>query len=243
MYSKGWSSKVQNSYSEKDKDSGTYDNSEWVEKQKNRIRSISEEIEVSKERNKLLIDEVEKIEKDTVSVLDLGGGFGLSYHPLRISTSKKINYNIVEVPRVVDSAASFYEGHRELFFYEKLSSFQNQVDLCYIRTSLQYFKDWKTTLEELCEKEPSRIVLCDTAAGPISTFLTYQYWGDEKIPYWFINSEELIEVIESKGYTCTQKDISQDITNNKSFEGLKKYPEKNRIKTLLNFVFEKNENK
>jgi len=239
MYSKGWSSKVQDSYSKKDNDAGSYDNSDWVEKQKTRIRNISDEIEISKERNKLLISEIEKIEKNSVIILDLGGGFGLSYHPLRSQTTKNLKYNIVEVPKVVDSARTFYKEHKELFFYKELSSCTEDIDLCYVRTALQYFKDWKATLEEICEKKPDKIVLCDTAAGPINTFLTYQYWGDEKIPYWFINSVELIKTIEAKGYKCIKKEISQDITNNKSFEGLKKYPEKNRIKTLLNFVFEK----
>ena len=243
MYSKGWSKEVLSSYSEKDPDSGTYDNRDWVEKQKKRVTNISEEIEISIKRNKLLIEEVEKIKNKELCILDIGGGFGLSYLPLRESTKKSLDYNIVEVSRVVEAASSFFKDHGELSFFEKISRVEKEIDLCYIRTSLQYVDNWKKTLEEICDKNPRTIVLSDTAAGPINTFLTYQFWGEEKIPYWFINSKELISLIESKGYQCTRNEVAQDITKNKSFDGLKNYPKENRIETLLNLVFEKNEDK
>jgi hypothetical protein len=64
MFSKGWSQKVQSSYDQKDKDSGSYNNSEWVEKQKLRIDNLASELEVSKKRNHIIIDIVRKTRKD-----------------------------------------------------------------------------------------------------------------------------------------------------------------------------------
>ena len=242
MFSKGWSQKVQSSYGQKDKDAGTYNNSEWVEKQKLRIDNLASELEVSKKRNYIIIDIVRKTNKDNITILDFGGGLGLSYHPLKASTDKKLDYNIVEVSKVVEAGRELYKNHNELSFYSNLIDVKKEIDLCYIRTSLQYVASWKDTLEKISKLSPSKIVLADTAAGSIETFMTYQFWGKEKIPYWFISTQDIIEHMSSLGYNCVDKHDAQNIEKNKSFSGLKKYPEKNRIKTLINFTFEKNEN-
>jgi len=239
MYSKGWSDKRYKNRDNLDRDSGTYNNSDWVDKQVKRILNFEKEKKLSVERNNIIIQEVENNKNNIVRIIDYGGGLGLSYMPIRSSTEKHLDYNIVEVSKVVDKGREIYNDNSEVRFFNNIDEIVKSPDIFYIRTSLQYAKDWKGILEKACKLGSKKIIIVDTAAGDIETFLTYQLWGDEKIPYWFINKKELIKKIEKHGYICTHDKISQSIEDNVSFIDLKKYPESFRIKELVNLMFDK----
>ena len=77
---------------------------------------------------------------------------------------------------------------------------------------MQYAKDWEVVLESMTNLSPKNIILSDASIGKIKTFLTFQSWGSEKIPYWFINENELIEKVTSKNYRVLIKEVSKNIS-------------------------------
>ena len=175
--SNGWINSIYSSYDEIEDGAGTYDNVEWINKQKYRVENFEKEKEISIARNSLLINFVNSLEKDCVQIVDYGGGFGLSYLPLVASTNKRIKYHIVEVPGVSKEAAKLYADNEDVSFYSNFSDLKNlDFDIAYIRTSLQYAKDWIQVLDSLTSLSPENIVLSDASIGEIETFLTFQAW-------------------------------------------------------------------
>jgi len=238
MYSKGWSTEIYQKYEQLKTDTGTYNNDDWVKKQIKRVKNFDKEEKVSTHRNQLLLSQVEKMPFDNITVIDFGGGLGLSYLPLKAAGYDNIKYKIIEVPKVVLEAKRIYENDENISFHESFNEIDTCPDIVYIRTSLQYAKDPLGILSKIADFKPKKIVLCDTSCGDIDTFLTYQLWGDEKIPYWFLNKEEIVKTLSKKGYAKKSEKVSQSIESNESFKDLKKYPKKHRIKTLINFIFE-----
>tara|TARA_A100001515_G_scaffold89742_1_gene71352 strand:- start:19 stop:747 length:729 start_codon:yes stop_codon:yes gene_type:complete len=236
--SNGWITVIHNNYDDIKNTPGTYDNTDWVDKQKNRVQNFEKEKEISISRNIFLIDFVNKMKADKVRIVDYGGGFGLSYLPLVSKTDKKIEYHIVEVPGVSTAASKMYADNKDIFFYSSLLDLNNlDFDIAYIRTSLQYAADWKWVLESLADLSPKNIILADASIGDIKTFLTFQSWGSEKIPYWFINEKDLVETLVNKNYKITKREIARDITKDVSWETQRAYPAEYRIDSLVNIVF------
>ena len=236
--SNGWINVIYNSYSEISLDLGTYNNDDWINKQKNRVKNFDKERDITIKRNKLLIDTVNSIEKRKISILDYGGGFGLSYLPLIESTDKNIEYHIIEVPKVSNAASEFYSNNQSISFSHCFQeACKKEYDIGYIRTSLQYANDWKLVLKSISSFMPEKIVLSDASIGNIKTFLTFQSWGSQKIPYWFINEDELIKTITSLGYLLEKNSISRDIRYDDSWKTQRKYPKEYRIDSIKNLIF------
>ena len=236
--SNGWINSIYSSYDEIEDGAGTYDNIEWINKQKYRVENFEKEKEISIARNSLLINFVNSLEKDCVQIVDYGGGFGLSYLPLVASTNKRIKYHIVEVPGVSKEAAKLYADNENISFYSNFSDLKNlDFDIAYIRTSLQYAKDWIQVLDSLTGLSPENIVLSDASIGEIETFLTFQAWGSEKIPYWFINEKDLIDKVASKNYKVSMREVARNISEESSWKTQRDYPVKYRIDCLINLIF------
>ena len=226
----GWKNVVYNSYSEPPKEIQSYDNDTWVKKQINRLKNIDQELDVLKHRNYLLIDRVNQYDKNSISILDYGGGIGLTYFSLLASTDKTIDYNVVELPSICKSgkelAINFYEDIPEI-----------KVDIVYIRTALQYSQDWKKTLSDLIKCNPKYIVLAHLSAGNIPTYLTLQMWGDYLIPYWFINKEELDDCILGMNYKKISDCMSYDMTEDYGWKTYKDFPKSLRLEQLVDIMY------
>ena len=181
----GWKNVTYESYKDLPKGVGNYNNEAWVEKQLSRIQNIGNELEQLKERNKLLIDYLNKQEQKEITILDYGGGLGLSYISLVSSTRKKLNYHISELPFVCDAGRKQFP--KSIHFHEDIPRI-SKLDILYIRTSLQYAEDWKKDLKNLLDNNPKNIIFSHLSSGNIPTFLTLQIWGDYLIHYSYYSS-------------------------------------------------------
>jgi putative methyltransferase (TIGR04325 family) len=241
MYSKGWSNKIYFSYDDLQSKIESYDNDDWVAKQIFKVKSFYKEKELILSRNSLLLSHVQKLNSEKITIIDFGGGLGLSYLSLKAAGYDKITYKIVEMPKIVRAGKKYFNDDENISFYDRLEDVNHSPDIFYIRTSLQYTINPFDTLLKIANLNPKKIILCDTSCGEIDTFLTHQLWGNQKIPYWFLNKEEIIKILLKVGYTLKEESVGQIIDSNKSFDTLKNFPEKYRIKQLLNLIFE-NEN-
>jgi putative methyltransferase (TIGR04325 family) len=233
MKSYGWKNVAYDSYDDLPKDIQSFDNHAWTEKQLNRLNNIDEELDTIRSRNLLLINYIKKYKKNNISVLDYGGGIGLTYFSLLASTDKRIKYNIVELPSICKAGKRRLDG--AINFYEDIPNIN--VDIVYIRTALQYSKDWKKTLSDLIKCNPKYMILAHLSAGKIPTYLTLQKWGDYSIPYWFIDENELYEHIEQYNYDISHLERPYSIDKNEAWETHKALPENLRLTKLLDIVY------
>lgn len=237
MKTYGWKNIVYKNIKELPTSAGTYDNKEWIQKQIHRVNNFEKEINIAIERNQSLIKLVSKIKKEKITIVDLGGGFGLSYLPLKAKTKKILDYKIIEGNQVSNSARLFFKDNKDLSFFDDFKSFK-EIDIFYIRSTLQYIHDWKKTIEKIINTKPTHVVFSHLAAGDIDeNFLTIQIWGDQEIPYWVIKEEEVINFFTQNGYDLTNKSISEDITKNTLWKTFTDLPVKKQIESTISLSF------
>tara|TARA_Y100000592_G_scaffold18799_1_gene28752 strand:- start:8419 stop:9117 length:699 start_codon:yes stop_codon:yes gene_type:complete len=203
----------------------------WVDKQSNRIKNLDKELYLIKRRNSFFIDLLKKYNK-APSVLDFGGSLGTSF----FSVSNLVNkYYIVETEKIVKAGNNL--GVDNLTFFNSISN-TPQVDIVYIRTSLQYSPDWRKTLEELLAKKPRQVILSHLSAGDIDTFLTIQNWGDMQIPYWFINLKEIKTLFLERGFKLMKEQDSLILKEcPKTWASIRKFPKSKRLEKTVDISF------
>src|SRR3990167_644091 len=145
--------------------------------------------------------------KEMVNILDIGGGFGVSYIELiKRTLLKNFNYTVCETN-------SFYEYYQaNPFFKEKkiiiLNSLE-KISLPYqfliFGSVLQYFEDYETQLKNIITQAqfPNYILMTHTPITNFSTFATAQVnMSNRKIPNWIFNIHSLLELFKKNGYEC-----------------------------------------
>ena len=233
--SHGWKNVTYASYDDLPKNVQSYDNEIWAQKQIDRLKNIEKELDTIKDRNSLLVEYINQYSKNNISILDYGGGIGLSYFSLLPHTDKTIDYSIVELPSICDAGKN---ANVPIKFYQNIP--KTKFDIVYIRTALQYTKDWKKTLRDLTRCNPKYIILSHLSAGNIPTYLTLQIWGDYLLPYWFINIDELNSHIENNDYKNSLIYNSYKMKQDFGWKTYKYFPDDLRLENLLDIVYTEN---
>jgi len=202
----GWKNVAYNSYDELPKNVQSCDNETWTQKQIDRLKNIEEGLGAIKDRNTLLIEYVNRFDKNNISILDYGGGIGLSYFSLLPHTDKTVEYSIAEVSSICDAGKN---ANVPIKFYKHIP--KKEFDIVYIRSALQYSENWKKTLSDLVKCNPTYIIFAHLTVGDMPTYLTLQMWGDYLIPYWFINEQELFDHIGKYSYNIYHLENSYGI--------------------------------
>ena len=144
--------------------------------------------------------------KKQVNILDFGGGLGIGYMTLAESISAdldKIEYTIVDVPEVCQSGLHLHAGRNLMFTAELPTS--TKYDLIHAASSIQYIEHWQDLLAKFAAFKPRYILLSDIFAGYIKPYVTLQNYYESKIPHWFLNLVELLEIFSSHGYRLAMK--------------------------------------
>jgi putative methyltransferase (TIGR04325 family) len=141
--------------------------------------------------------------RDTVSILDWGGGIGHYYsYSKALLPELGLDYHCYEVPalcrlgRTVLPAAHFHEGTDTLA--------GSRFDLVISSSSLHYFRLWRETACALADRTEQflHVARLQTVESSPSFVVRQRPYGQ---PYntefvsWFINRRELIECIERAG--------------------------------------------
>ncbi len=162
---------------------------------------------------------------ENLRIVDLGGGMGGAYLYLVSagSPASKIRYFVMEVEAVSQLASPLLASHENLSFHAApITEFQ-EADMVYISSALQYFEDFRKTLRMIAGWKARHLVMDRLAAGGIPTFLTRQKTiPGASIPYWFINRDELIEVLGGE-YTLEHEEDARPV------EPMENFPEKYRL--------------
>ena len=162
--------------------------------------------EFHKQRNTLLPVTVAMMLEniDSVRVLDFGGGLGIGYMTLIESIPdflNKVDYTIVENQEVCDIASKLLE---DVNFTSTLPV-SSSYDLIHASSSLQYIEHWQDVLVKFTLFNPKYILLSDVFAGNIKPFVTLQNYYESRIPHWFLNLQEVLDVLKEHGYHLIMK--------------------------------------
>ena len=136
-------------------------------------------------------------------ILDFGGGLGVGYLQVAaaLPRASRIEYHIVETERVCDEGARLYAGDARVRFHRSVPAGLRDIDVLHVNSALQYVDDWRGLLATLCGLEPRFVLLVRCSAGDTPTFATAQTTlQGSRIPYWFLNLDELVGLLAGQGY-------------------------------------------
>jgi putative methyltransferase (TIGR04325 family) len=136
-----------------------------------------------------------------LTVLDFGGGLGLTYASLlkAIGDPHGLEYHVVENPEVCAAGRREFEDDRRIFFHDSIPDLRG-VDIVHAQSSIQYVEDWKGVMRRLLGYGARTIVLTDVPAGEFPTYASAQNYYGSRIPCWFFNAEEFSSTAEAGDY-------------------------------------------
>jgi putative methyltransferase (TIGR04325 family) len=135
-------------------------------------------------------------------VLDFGGGMGISFLQLcaALTEPTRLEYHVVETPRLCAEGERLHAGDMRIRFHATLPTLPDP-DIVYVNSALQYVRDVPELVKTLCSLAPKFILLVRCSAGTTRTFATAQVTlPGKRIPYWFLNLEELAAQFRGLGY-------------------------------------------
>ncbi len=140
------------------------------------------------------------------TVLDFGGGLGISYAQILKSVGKaeNVKFFIVEKEAVCKAGSKFFKNNKQVIFLNSLPKIK-KIDLIHLRSSLQYMEDWKNVLAKLVEYKPSFFLFIDLFAGNVPTYVTLQNYYGKKIPCQFLNINDVIKEMKKNGFEVLYK--------------------------------------
>lgn len=146
-----------------------------------------------------------------VRVLDFGGGMGVTYF-VALSTLPEppaLDYHIAESRGICRAGATLLKDTEGVHFHEALPDHLSDVDVIYVNSALQYVRDYAGLIDRLARYRPRFVLYARLAAGKVPTFVTAQHnVPGSVLPYWFINLQEIVEIMKRSGYTLIFKAYS-----------------------------------
>lgn len=236
-----------------------YDDDSWVKSQIDRIkRDIinNEQHSILNESELYIMNSIVPVmDLDTINIVDFGCSVAILYidYFYKLKINRKIIYNGIDTTNITNTNNILYNGensiisnipYHNLFFYSyddinTINTIINNnsytgIDIFFSRSGIQYI-NWKIFLCYLCMYiTPSVIVLFDVpTVTDIPSYFTLQLFGGFKIPYSFVNENELLYTINDMGYNI------DTICNNNNMKKswFDKLPDKYMATHTKNFVF------
>lgn len=188
------------------------------------------------------------VEHNQLSILDFGGGLASQYLTLSaaIPNLDKFNFTIIETQNTCEHAKNKLNNFKNLNFYPDLDSLKKsntntKFDIIHIGSALQYIENWKELLSTLLELKPKFLVLSDTMAGEINTFVTTQYYYGKYIPTWFWNINEFVNEIENFNCKLIHKSLYMGkFFGKRNILPMDNMPINNQLKHACNLIFKCN---
>ena len=143
---KGWDSNIYESYEELPPTKSLLSNA-WVDKEFSRLPLSKKDLKIVKKRNSLLLEYINKGD----CVLDFGGSLGFSYLACE---DESLKYHILETESICNMGEKLYQNVK----FHSIIPTNLDLDILYIRTSLQYSQNWIVTLKKLLENKPKLLV-------------------------------------------------------------------------------------
>jgi putative methyltransferase (TIGR04325 family) len=139
----------------------------------------------------------------SLCVLDLGGGLGASYVYLvnSLPAESRIEYHIVELPRICEEGSRIFKDYPGIQFHSSLPADRIVPDIVYSNGALQFMPDYRGAIETLAGYGAAFILLADLPADDIPTFASVQTNVGAGVPVWFFNLQEIVKMVVERGYS------------------------------------------
>ncbi|MCW3062147.1 MAG: hypothetical protein JWQ02_3968 [Capsulimonas sp.] len=139
--------------------------------------------------------------KDSLSMLDWGGGFGHYYQIGKaLFPNLQLDYHCKDVPVLIE------HGRRLLpqaTFYDDDECLKRSYDFVMASTSLHYSEDWRGTLQGLANAATGHVYITrlPITEGPAFVFVQrpYRYGYNSEYISWCLNRKEFLDAAESHG--------------------------------------------
>jgi putative methyltransferase (TIGR04325 family) len=166
--------------------------------------------------------------ENKIKVLELGGGMGIGFLSMKACLGNDIDldYCIIETPLTCKGGRELFEGNDQIRFFEDFPSDLKSVDIVFVKSALQYFKDYKEVLKRLASYKPRYILFIKLSAGENLTFVTAQRNLPGTVtPFWFFNIKEVITIMSSLGYSLIFRGVLDRAYNQDNFFSRVSYKE------------------
>ena len=153
---------------------------------------------------------------DTVSVLDVGGGLGVSFIDLMFSLpGKPVSMTVMELPETAARGRELFRDCKGISFIDTFPGPAAKFDVIYFGSSLQYFEDYRGILEQAMDLKPGLVVIADTTMGEGATFVAAQVnMANRVIPRMVFNLPEVVGLFVSKGFGLLHKSVNPEGAHN-----------------------------
>jgi len=138
----------------------------------------------------------------TISVLDVGGGYGEAFLSLKAALpARDLRVTVVELPATVERAAEVFSDDPGIRFFDRIPEGNEKFDAVHFGSSLQYFENYREILDRVIALNPGLIVISDTTMGEAETFVAAQVnMAGRAIPRLVFNRAEVTGHIVSQGF-------------------------------------------
>lgn len=145
-----------------------------------------------------------------MSILDVGGGLGTTFIDLKFSLpTKSIAVTIVELPSVVEVAREIFQKYPDIRFVSAFPKGDGYFDVIYFGSSLQYFENYISILQDSAALGPEFVVIADTTIGPAPSFACAQInMHGRVIPRMVFNMSELVATFAQHNYHLVHQSIN-----------------------------------
>jgi len=153
---------------------------------------------------------------ETVSVLDVGGGLGVSFIDLMFSLPRKpVSMTVMELPETASRGRELFRDYKGISFIDTFPGPAAKFDVIYFGSSLQYFEDYRGILEQAMNLNPGLVAVADTTMGEGPTFVAAQVnMANRVIPRMVFNLPEMVELFISKGFCLLHKSVNPQGADN-----------------------------
>jgi len=175
----------------------------------------------------------------SVNILDFGGGTGAAFVHVLASVPSwlEIKFDVVETASACELGQQLFANESRINFHTTLPERDNHFDLVHISSALQYVTDYRTTLVDLCSFKAEYFLLANLSASAIPTYATAQrVYKDMVVPYWFLNLDEVIDILASESYRLLWKAALERKYSQKNF------PPEYRMGRTCNLLFRQDTN-
>ena len=153
---------------------------------------------------------------EKVSVLDVGGGLGVSFINLMFSLPGRLtSMTVMELPATAARGRELFRDYEGISFIDALPGPKARFDVVYFGSSLQYFEDYRGILRQAMDLKPDLIAIIDTTMGDGATFVAAQInMKNRVIPRMVFNRAEMVGLFISNGYGLLHKSINPNGNHN-----------------------------
>lgn len=179
-------------------------------------------------------------EKGKLSVLDFGGGPGITYLALKdiLPSTEGLTYHTLDNPQVCALGRSRLKRESALVFHDTMDTLDEQYDLIHFGSMLQYVKDLDGLLAALSAKNAKHILVSDAMVGTGRTFVTQADYYGNKHPFCFYSLSDMQSHFSRVGYSLKMKaPFVPTIRGFVKFYDMSNLPEDCRVNHTLHLLF------